>query len=48
MDTQDIALVQMLLDHMYGSTATVDMLVLVVLPDTVRVVAIGVEHYPNV
>ena len=48
MDTQDIVLIQILLDHMYTPTATVDMLVLVVLIDTVGVVATGVELYLNV
>ena len=43
MDTHDIVLIQLELDPLFATTATVDILVLVVLTDTVRVVATGVE-----
>ena len=44
MDTQDIVVVQILLDPLYATTATVDTLSLAVLPIvTVGVEAIGVQ-----
>ena len=45
MDTQDIVLTQIVLDLMYTTTATVDILVLVVLTVHVSVMVIGLE--PN-
>ena len=43
MDTQPPAPILILLDPMFATTATVDILVLVVLIDPVRVVVTGVE-----
>ena len=44
MDTQDLVVVQILLDPLFGTTATVDTLSLAVLPIvTVGVEAIGVQ-----